>query len=91
MPHKEDISVLNAALHLVLEHSTVGRPTRQRIARTLTANGLANAAAKALVLSSVPLRCYAEVRVALDDEAGREFTLAVIRAGELLGRPPGDF
>lgn len=89
IPRKEDIPNLNAALRLVLEHSTVGKPTRQRITRTLTTNGLANAPQKALVLRSVPLRCREEVEAALDEEGQRLFTLVLVRAGELLGRPPG--
>ncbi|GAA1843421.1 hypothetical protein [Asanoa iriomotensis] len=89
IPRGEDVANLNAALLLVLDHSTVGRPTRQRIARTLKINGLANATQKALVLRSVPLRCHAEIRAALDEEGRQLYTLVLVRAGELLRQPPG--
>jgi hypothetical protein len=89
IPRSEDIADLNAALELVLENSTVGKPTRQRIKRVLTANGLADAAGKALVLRSVPLRCHQEVEAALDDEGRHLYVLVLIRAGELLGQPRG--
>lgn len=88
IPRTEDIGNLNAALEYVLELSTVGKPTRQRIARTLTTNGLADAVRKSLVLRSVPLRCHHEVRAALDDEGRHLYTLVLVRAGELLGQPP---
>lgn len=91
IPRREDISELNAALELVLELSTVGKPTRQRITRTLTANGLADAPRKALVLRSVPMRCLGEVKDALDDEGRHLFTRVLVRARELLGQPPGVF
>jgi hypothetical protein len=89
IPRKEDIFELNAALEFVLEFSTVGKPARQRIRRTLATNGLADAQRKALVLRSVPLRCLHEVKAALDDDGRRLFTLVLVRAGELLGQPPG--
>jgi AcrR family transcriptional regulator len=88
-PRAEDISNLNAALEYVLECSTVGTPTRQRIARTLTTKGLADAKIKALLLRSVPLRCHEEVKAALDDEGRHLYTLVLVRTGELLGRPAG--